>query len=261
MKAFLKLKCSIFFAAFFLALSIAAFVLMNGSVAWFADNDEVDASNMSVSVKTDSDAGLVVDYYEISSIALSEGKNIYTFSKTPITNVTDRHLKEYSHVVAERQMLIKITLPDTMSGATVRAVTDTTDYVIEDQNDPEVNKADNPLSSVIAFYALSGVDETDGGYVVSINNSENDTVAHFVTITEDEGKRQASFDNSDILIYETPEGNTDKTIFIMLDYYEASIGYVLSVVNHLMMIGGKTDIQAGDNVEFVCDFDIVVSPS
>ena len=260
MKTVLESKIRIIFATLLIILTSVAFLLMNGSVAWFADNDEVDAAGMSVSVNAVPGTVIEVNYYEISSIALSGGENIYTFSKTPIADVADRHLKEYSPIVAERQMLVKITLADTLDAATVRAVTDTTDYVIEDQDDPEVNQANNPLSSVIAFYALSDVQETSAGYVVSSENFQNHTATHFVTVEEQDGKTQASFDDNDILIYETPEGDTDNTIFIMLDYYEASIGYVLSVVNHLMMIGGKTDIQPGENVQFVCDFEIVVSP-
>lgn len=245
-----------------LAVSIFALgMLGNKGLGWFADNDEVDAAGMSVSVNAVPGTVIKVDYYEISSIALSGGENIYTFSKTPIADVADRHLKEYSPIVAERQMLVKITLADTLDAATVRAVTDTTDYVIEDQDDPEVNQANNPLSSVIAFYALSDVQETSEGYVVSSENFQNHTAAHFVTVGEQDGKTQVSFDDNDILIYQTPEGDTDNTIFIMLDYYEESIGYVLSVVNHLMMVNGKTDIQPGENVQFVCDFEIVVSPS
>ena len=261
MKAVLESKIRIIFATLLIVLTSVALFIMNGSVAWLADNDEVDANNMSVSVNAEPGTVIEVDYYEISSIALSGGENIYTFSKTPIANVADRHLKEYSPIVGERQMLVKITLADTLDAATVRAVTDTTDYVIEDQDDPEVNQANNPLSSVIAFYALSDVQETSEGYVVSSENFQNHTATHFVTVGEQDGKTQASFDDNDILIYETPEGDTDNTIFIMLDYYEESIGYVLSVVNHLMMIGGKTDIQAGENVQFICDFEIVVSPS
>lgn len=257
MKTNFSSKIGIIFITLFLLLSIFALLLLNESSAWFAENRDLDAENMKVQVKAPAQIVERVDYYRISSITLSGGDNIYTFSSTPIAENENKSLGTFSTLVAERQLLIKITLNEGVTGAHVGAVSETDEYIADAINE-RIMKEDNPLSSVVEFYSISDLEQTSEGYVISSADISN-TVARFVTLSESNGQMITSFD-SDISIYSTAAEDHDHIIFIMVDYYEESVEFVMDTVNRLIMEGnGKTDAVMGENIEFVSDFTITVS--
>ena len=246
----------IFFSTFFLILSLFAFSLLNGSAAWFADNRDVDAENMSVKVKSPDTVVDSVEYYPISSISLSESQNIYTFSNNNIAENETKQLGTFSTLVAERQLLIKINLKPEATGARVVASSYADSYIIEDE-DTIINKDGNSLSSVVEFYPIDYdlVEKTsDGEYIISSDSMQN--VARFSDIDAKYGSIPASF-SPEAEIYSTPEGKTDTAIFVIVDYYEKSVEYVIDYVNNLIM-GAATDVVAGETINFICDFEILV---
>lgn len=254
MKKRVEARVGIIFISLTLILSIFAFMLLNGSVAWFAENRDIDASNMSVQVKSPAQIIDSVEYYPISSISLSGNNNIYTFSSTPIDESETKSLGTFSTLVAERQLLIKINLKAEATGARVIASSYADSYIVKNE-DTIINKDGNSLSSVVEFYSIANVEETSEGYVISSGDIQ-DSVSRFSDIDAEYGSIPASF-SAETDIYSTPTGQTDEAIFIIVDYYEESVEYVMDYVNNLIM-DSSTDVVAGEKINFICDFEILV---
>lgn len=254
MKKHIDARIGIIFISLTLILSIFALLLLNGSVAWFAENKDLDVYNMTVSVKSPTQIVESVEYYPISSVSLSGDNNIYTFSSTPIAENENKALGTFSTLIAERQLLVKINLKPEITGARVVADSYADSYMIENE-DTVINKDGNSLSSVVEFYSIPDVAKTSEGYVIS-GESIKDTVTRFSDVSGSYGKITASF-SSEIDIYSTPQGQTDNAIFIVIDYYEDSLNYVMDHVSNLM-IDGSTDVVSGEKINFICDFEILV---
>jgi hypothetical protein len=229
-------------------------MLLNGSVAWFAENKEVDAENMTVRVSSPSKLVMSVEYFPISEISLSGNQNIYTFSKTPLGEDENKCLGTYSTLVAQRQLLIKINLNPGVADAKLVAKSSTDSYIIKDRN-TVINKDGNPLSSVVEFYAIDDVTVTNDGYVIT-GDHIIDPIARFSDVDTSNGNNSVSF-SPEVDIVSAPVGETNKSLYIMVDYYEKSLDYVMDHISNLM-IDNSTDIISGDTVNFVCDFEIHV---
>lgn len=245
-------------AALFLILSIFALMSLNGTVAWFVNGNSVDSSGMHVKVATEQIVESV-EFFPISSISLSGNSedgfhNTYSFTAEKITDPEKMQLGEFSTLVAKRQLLIKINLHGEKSSATVSAVSEAEDYMIEDAN-TIVNKTGNSLSSVVEFRVATDVLLQNGEYVISDENIVSTTSFSSVLVEDEE--TNVSFTKS-IDLYSTPQNETDNSIFIIVDYSEKSVEYVIDHVNHLIT-AGLTDIEAGESINFICDFEIIVS--
>lgn len=252
MRDCLNSKITIVLTALALILAIMAFAFTNGSTAWFAESKNVDAGGMAVMVNSD---GIVdrVDFYPISSISFSGSNHEYTFSSTPIEDPANRKIGAFSPIVAERQILVKITLKEGVAAASVRAVAESQDYIA---NTNEISKEGNPLSSVVEFYAISDIVEENNSYVISSEDILN-VPSRFVTISEQNRETVCEF-ASEIFIYTTAQGDTDNTIFVLVDYYEDAVDRVIDCVNRLIA-EGESDAVMGENIGFVCDFKLHVS--
>ena len=247
-------RASVLLVALTLILSIFAFCLLNGSVAWYANNDKVSGRNMNVEVKTKTDDELVkgIDFYSISSVTLSGDNNIYTFNPTAIAENDSKTLGAYSSIVAERQLLIKITLNKDFTRARVDAATETEQYVVDSIS--SMTQLTNPLSSVVEFYAVNAVTTTDdGAYVVS--SADMNSAERFAILTEQSGNTVTDFDK-DISLGYISATEHDHAIFVMIDYYEDSIKYVLESV--LNSSDQNTSIKLNTDLGFVCDFTLIV---
>lgn len=254
LKNCLSSKFTMFFISLALVLSMFAMLLLNGSTAWFAENDRVLADGMQVKVNSPTKLVESVQYFPISSIALSGNYNIYTFSvDDEIKEPGKRKLGVFSTLEAERQLLIKINLADGVNSVKISAESEADSYIIQNQN-TVINTNGNSLSSVIEFYCISDIEEENRNYIIS-----GEDIAASVTRFAEEQPGEIPFVFSDeIDLYSTDEGEDDNSIFIILDYYELSVEYVTEHVNRLIT-DKSTDIESGKNVEFVCDFKIVVS--
>ena len=255
MKKRLDARLGIIFISLALILSILALILLNGSTAWFAENNDIVANNASINVNSPGKLIESVEYYPISSISLSGNNNIYTFSASQIPKDQPKMLGTFSALVANRQLLIKINLKAGVTGARVIAQSSGDTYIVKNK-DTVINKNGNPLSSVVEFYSIANVDKNeDGEYVISGSDIKG-SVKRFSDIDSSYGVIPASF-SPEIEVYSTPNGNTDNSIFIIVDYYEESLEYVLDFVSGLIA-DQKTDVVAGATVNFVCDFELSV---
>ena len=235
----------------FLFISLMAFAGMNKSAAWFASVKEVTGEGMSVSVEAPESYISEVEYFTIERITLSEGKNNYHFDmNAPAPSGT---LGTYSALSGERQLLVKITLPDSVDRVSLIAQSASQRYPV--YNGAKITK-DTPvgLSSVVKIHVLDGnhIDETDGEYVVY--GSDLDDPKSFATVSSD-GNSVTYSQNIDL--YSTPNGNNDNELYIFIDYDEESMDLLLNYVNNLIM-SGLTDYVSGDVVSFVGDFVIHV---
>ena len=68
MKKHIDARLGIIFISLTLILSIFAFMLLNGSVAWFADNKDVDAGAMTVAVKSDVEVSATLESHPVKEI-------------------------------------------------------------------------------------------------------------------------------------------------------------------------------------------------
>ena len=253
----LSAKLGIMFASLALILSIFAMLMQGGSVAWFAENDKATANGMAIEIDGPPDIIGDIEIFPIYSIALSGNEdqgnyNIYTFSATKIEDPALMKLGVFSPLDAKRQILIRIPLAEGVSSVRVVAESTSSSYMVEDE-ETLIYKENNPLSSVVEFYAVSNVEKSGDYYVIPGQNA--DRFHRFASITEQEGEVEASFSPT-IDLYSTQSGDDD-AVFIIVDYYEESINYVLDFVNALIM-ENKTDVTAGDNLEFISDFKITV---
>ena len=236
--------------AFTLIISILALLLLNGGVAWFSNNSDVSAGDMSIKLNSNNGVVAKLEFFAISSVTLSGGDNIYAFSDTPMDENAIKALGTYSTIGAERQLLIKITLKPGITTANISATSTSSLHIVENKSyTPKQNG--NPLSSVVEIYKVENISLGGGLYTVSSANIG--TAKRFANMTEREEKPYADF--SPTISFGTVAADSQNAIYLMVDYYAESMEYLLAYVRGLML----NDISMFDNLGFVCDFEINVT--
>ena len=240
-----------------LALSIFALgILGNEGLGWFASNDRTEANNMSISV--DGDFGVVksVEYFSISSISLDGSNNIYIF-KDLLSEDEPKSLGQFSTLVAERQILVRITLHDSVGRVQISANSSASEYIADAT--PSITRDNNSLSSVVELYSISGefVDYTENGYVISSENFQGDS-SRFSSVTIDDTVH-VDF-KKDIPVYETQSGVDENSVYIIIDYYEDAAKHVMDVAAELIADGSITFDENDDDqiITFAPDFKLTV---
>ena len=240
-----------------LTLSIFAMgVLGNEGLGWFASNDRVTADDMGISVNATFDIVKSVEYFKIDSISLEDASNIYTFKKA-LTNKDEIILDTFSTLVAERQILIKITLQDGVSAVKVTAESSATEYIADETHD--IKKENNSLSSVVELYSIPGsaVDTSGGAYVISSESFQSD--ARFASVDISGINAITSFTQY-ISVYETENGKDDDVIYIIVDYYEDAAEHVMETAGTLELNGELVFGDTEDKIlRFTPDFTISVA--
>lgn len=239
-----------------LVLSIFALgVLGNEGLGWFASNDKVTADDMSITVNGEFDIVKSVEYFAIESVSLDGVINIYTF-KDQLAEGAPKSLGQFSTLVAERQILIKITLNDNVGAVRVTAESAVSEYIADET--PTVSKTGNSLSSVVEFYSISGkyvtCDEESVEYVVSSDHFHEGSASRFSTVTVGENGVSTSFDQI-ISLYATEDGTDEDVIYIVVDYYEDAAEHVIDIANELIDFG--EDLEK--IITFAPDFKITVA--
>lgn len=251
-------KASVMLIGLVLALSIFALgVLGNEGLGWFASNDKVTANGMGISVDGEFDVVKSVEYYAISSISLDEANNIYTF-KDRLPDDGVKSLGQFSTLVAERQLLIKIILNDNVKGVEISAESSASGYIGSDPS--QIKKENNSLSSVVELYSVSGslVSSTDNGYVISSENFQGEP-SRFSDVSVDDGNATTDF-RAHVQVYQTESGVDDDVVYIIVDYYEAAAEHVMDIASMLEMSGQLSFSDNEDKViTFTPDFTITVA--
>ena len=217
-----------------LTLSIFAMgVLGNEGLGWFASNDRVAANDMDITVNGKFEIVKTVEYFAIESISLDGANNIYTFNNE-LSQEGEKNLGQFSTLVAERQILIKITLKDDIGAVRITATSSATEYIADET--PDISKKQNSLSSVVEFYSVPGgaVDTSDGKYVAS-SDDFMENYSRFSDIVVNGSSVTASFSQY-IQIYETQGGGDDDVIYIIVDYYEDAAEHVMDTASMVNMV-------------------------
>ncbi len=259
-----KAKMATAFSALILLVSfVALFLVNNGTLAWFSLNKSTGVKGLEIDFQ-DSYGKLASapEYFIISAVKLdsSTRENIYEFSSTPVANKSEIKLETLSPIVAERQLLIKLKLND--AATTISIVAETTaEKYITNMTSPLAKADGNPLSSIIQFQVVTDITSSNGMY--TIKASELSEAVHFADVNLSGTTLTVGDFARSIDVYSTAENDTDNEIFILLDYYETSADYVLEYVNNLLLSqtpdNPLTEIQTGENVNFVCDFVFYIS--
>lgn len=241
-----------------LALSVFAMgILGNEGLGWFASNDKVTANDMGISVNGDFNIIEGVEYFAIESISLDGVNNIYSF-KNELPESEPKSLGQFSTLVAERQILIKITLHEGVGAVRVFASSSAEEYIADDT--PSITRDNNSLSSIVEFYSVSGdsVDTANGEYVISSENFQGGA-SRFADVNVSGGSVTSSF-TPYILVYETESGVKDNVVYIIVDYYEDAAEHVMDTASMLEANGEITfDGNEDDHViTFAPDFKILV---
>ena len=244
------------FTGLVLVFSVVALLTINGTLAWFASQDEVSAEGMSVAIAEQSNAVKDVVFYKIESIGVTNGNNAYYFS--PVA-ADSGELGQYSSLTSTRQLLIKIVLDDSVERVTLTANIPAEAYAVGDG--VIVNKnSELPLSSVVEMQVLNDrsiAGNEANGYVV-YDNDELGEPSRFVSFSG--GNPVVS---KSVELYATADGD-DNAIFIFVDYYEESMEYIIAFVNDAILsrpsdyVPSADDLKIGDSFNFICDFTIYV---
>ena len=248
-------KASMMLIGLVLTLSIFAMgVLGNEGLGWFASNDRVTADDMGISVTGEFDVINMVEYFAIESISLDDTKNIYTFNNTPLGE-GEKNLGLFSTLVAERQILIKITLNDNVGAVRVSATSSADGYIADET--PNISKEHNSLSSVVEFYSVpaDAVDTSGDKYVISSEAFE-DNSSRFADVEVDGNRADISF-TPYISVCET---SGDNVIYIIVDYYEAAAEHIMDTVS-MLELNGEITFDENDEehiITFAPDFTITV---
>ncbi len=244
-KKLILAKISTVFAVFMLCLSIFAFVsLQNRGVAWFSANKKTDASGMTVKLDDSMNIVKTVEYYKIDAIVLqenSEGEiyNEYVFKE----KVASPTLSVLSAIEPNRQILIKIELKEGVDRVTLKGQSHISTYPTS------FSKEDNSASSIIQFQVITDIQMNENNTYV-LSSLELQPSTHFTTVETENGSVQIEF-QKEIEIYQTPMGETDDYIYIVVDYYEPSTEYILMRANNGEIEGLEIGV---DNIGFICDF-------
>jgi hypothetical protein len=77
----LNARLGLIFISLVLILSIFAFMMLNGSLAWLSQNKNVNANSMTVSVAGGLNISADIESYPVLSIEESNGDILYTFDE------------------------------------------------------------------------------------------------------------------------------------------------------------------------------------
>ena len=238
------------FAGSLLITALVAFLNANHSLGWFSENKQVQAEGMVVSVQDVAEIIEDIYYFPIDSISLdADNNNVYHFSRNAAEG-DDIKLLPFSSVDAKRQILMQIVLKPEVSGAHILASTNTTKYITD--GTPAADG--NPLSSIVELSIIDASAITTVGNKYVISETAKDSRC-FATVSTSNGlEAQISFNQTiDLGRYENAS-----SIFILIDYNEQSARYAMNVINNLIL--SKEITVSGDEIGFVCDFEIQVDP-
>ena len=237
-------------AGIVLVFSIVALCAINGALAWFAYSDSVDTGGMNVEIASKDKAEFSIECYKITDITLSGGTNYYHFEAV---DAADRRMDDYSALSGKRQMLIKISIPDSVDYVKITANSSTSQYPVQDGVDID-KQTTLGLSPVIEMYVFDNLELDNGEYVVG-----EASLTNALTFTTFDSKDEPSFSSNIDLYGNSVQGV--ENIFIFVDYYEKSMDYVLTYINMLMMDDKHSDYEykSGEIIPFVNDFTIYIS--
>ncbi len=246
-----KAQLTAVFAAFALLISFFAYFAMDDSMAWFAKNRRVAAGGMAVHVDAPSDL-VTVECFQIAAVRLNEDpalaagtdKNIYDFSKTEQAT----KMKVYSPVDSMCQVLFKLTLKSGVERIQIKALSRHTGGY---PTGAEIAATGNSMSLIVQFCQVP----VDAGGTYYTVVGANAVPLRFASVNETDGRIQAEFTGAVDNVYQTPSGQVDREVYLLLDYYPASAEYMRDLSLGVTDENG----QFAKEIEFLNDFYFEVS--
>lgn len=267
-----KQKLKIFYSLTMCVISL--FCIVTCSLAWFARNDDVNGTGMSVTVQKSSGLLGVEFFVEDDNV---ESGFLLAAEQDSVT------LGKYDLLANNYRILVKVYVENTFEADSLKFVARTsTDYFLGDGNHPLLPAltADtvatagytNALSSVVGFYALQSADFTatgSNGYTVNgLSAKENGLTTFIADTTTDNGDgtttttRVSSSVNVGTAYlsddtYTASDGTTTncKSMFLLVTYDK---GLMTTVFTANI---GNQNIADVDEIPFAYDFTLSIEPT
>ncbi len=232
-------KAGVILVSATLILSIFAFMLMNGSAAWFADSHDVQANGFSVNVNTDVSVTATLESYPVTQI--DEQTGVYTLSKNEqsyVLPIYDEAGISYNETSFRRALVVIINIESHSACNITVNLTHSSD------------EADLEGS-------LSALDNNKISNVVSITEATlNDTTAtknaqgkSFVSIATDPETGTSSAQKTDIItLKQEALGQQTKQYCFIIEYNERLIDYIGEKI--MTLNPDKFEITFLNDIEF-----------
>ena len=230
-----------------LIIAISGMFAINGSLGWYASNDNVDANNMGVSIASAGGVVKAVEYYSVKDVTYTEGNNVYKFNAQKIEGKVK--LPTYSVLESRRQVLMKIVLNDGVSSASLQATTQATEFITEEN----AKDSGNSLSTVVMLRMVISDQITMDENTITITEKETQEYT-FTDVLREGNTLTATFSDEPIDLGTV----TTPAIFIIIDYYDMAAWMATDIIqNKFQTAGGDMDLSNSE-VSFTCDFTITV---
>lgn len=231
-----------------LIIAIIGMFSINGSLGWYASNDNVDANNMGVSISNAGGVVKAVEYYSVKDVTYTDGNNVYKFNAQKIDG--EVKLPTYSVLESKRQVLMKIVLNDGVSSASLKAITQATEFITSEN----AKESGNSLSTVVMLRMVTSDQITMDENTITITESQTQAYT-FTHVLREGNNLTATFSNDPINLGTV----TTPAIFIIIDYYDMAAWMATEVINNNLQTpsDGQMDLNNME-VGFTCDFTITV---
>lgn len=269
-----KQKLKIFYSLTMCVISL--FCIVTCSLAWFARNDDVNGTGMSVTVQKSS--GLLGVEFFVEDTTVESG----FLSATNQNSVT---LGKYDLLANNYRILVKVYVENTFEADSLKFVARTdTDYFLGDGNHallPELTADNvatagytNALSSVVGFYALQSTDFTatgNNGYTVNRLAAIEKDLKNFIVDTDttgDDGTTTTTTTSVSSSVnvgtpylsddtYTSSDGTTTncKSMFLLVTYDKGLMTRVFTANI------GNQNIADIDEIPFAYDFTLTIEPT
>ena len=255
MKERTKQKLKMFTSLFFCAASL--FSCVGLTLAWFAFNDNVSGNGIGVGAEKKSDL-LGYEFFAEKKDADTAERKFVAVDKTAA------EMGVYDLVEDDYRLLLKVYLKESVASLTVKAVTETTAFLGNEQNGLKLNpaKGENPLSSVVAMRtatlktdAAAGEFAEDGAGVYTWTTPAKETYQTMIDANNQVISAAVCTGYTEFYAdsYENENGETVacKAAYILFSYDADLITKVFSA-----NIGNEEieNAETAATVPFLCDF-------
>jgi len=229
-----------------ITLILTCSLLLCTICAWYVTNQEATASGITGSV-ANKEGIESINYYKVINAKNNDDYISFNllFENEELVSYDEISMPAYDSASPNQgQILMEIIFDKAVSSSdlVIEAKTSTTKYIGKSSGGYTItSKNDNSLANIISFYSGSiEIDEDNSSALYSLDN-----LSSFVDASSD------SID-SNIIIYNEANSVILNKIYILFDYYNTALEdiYAVNVGNSILAENG--------NIEFECDFEIII---
>lgn len=240
----LNARLGLIFISLVLILSIFAFMMLNGSLAWLSQNKNVNANSMTVSVAGGLNISADIESYPVLSIEESNGDILYTFDEDVVTAALPLHDPQdinYSEYL--RALVVQITV-DAPSGASL---------FLKIAASGELTTATNNFFSNATVYSYAEAVTDSNGDIVPGKVKRLDAADSFVTFSAETPNIPNHKDELTLVgsggIQVSSEEKA-RNIYVIIEYNEQFIDYINGILT--------ADPQADKEVAYINDIKFLI---